>query len=68
MNKGRALEKVFCLNLASFYLEQRMSKAASIQSAVRRPLSFERGSLTLFGSLAVLIAGLVSLDTGLTGV
>ena len=45
-----------------------MSKAASIPSAVRRPLSFERGSLTLFGSLAVLIAGLVSLDTGLTGV
>ena len=45
-----------------------MSKAASIPSAVRRPLSFERGSLALFGSLAVLIAGLVSLDTGLTGV
>ena len=45
-----------------------MSKAASIPSAVRRPLSFERGSLALFASLAVLIAGLVSLDTGLTGV
>ena len=45
-----------------------MSKAASIPSAVRRPLSSERGSLTLFGSLAVLIAGFVSLDTGLTGV
>ena len=45
-----------------------MSKAASMPSAVRRPLSFERGSLALFASLAVLIAGLVSLDTGLTGV
>ena len=45
-----------------------MSKAASMSSAVRRPLSFERGSLALFASLAVLIAGLVSLDTGLTGV
>ena len=45
-----------------------MSKAASIPSAVRRPLSFERGSLVLFASLAVLIVGLVSLDTGLTGV
>ena len=45
-----------------------MSKAASIPSAVRRSLSFERGSLTLFGSLAVLISGLVSRDTGLTGV
>ena len=34
----------------------------------RQRLTFETGSLVLFGGIAVIIAGLVSLDTGLTGI
>ena len=40
---------------------------STIPTSYRQKLSFETGSLILFGGIAVMIAGLVSLDTGLTG-